>query len=468
MSKKIGGVVALAAMCAVSLLLVNCGSSSSRPSGLLYVLTQGTNGTGNNVSSFAIDLNSGNLSLINSNASTCTPAGGSCGLPLNIVLDPTGSTAFVLNQGVPCQQDPTTLMCVVNNNNTPTASIPPTIYPYTVASDGSLSSPGTPTVLSHPLPSTPPDTEDDADIAVTMVRDAAGQFLFVINRGSNPTPANCPHEPDPTKEFDACPSISVFSMKPGSTTLTLVGGEVVNGKPAPLRLSRVPTALSAIAVSSPAEELLFVASSKDLSNNHNDNTVSVYGVGSDGTLTEKVGSPYATPTINPLSVLAVNTNPPGQNSGGGVFIYVAAAGNAAGALDAFQVCTVVGIAGCTPSDVSNALLLPVGASPTSTGQTPVGIVVDPTNKFLFVVCYGSSQVFGYLIDTTAGTLTRPANLSTGSQPVAMAMHSSGMFLYTSNSGSSNISAFTVSTVSGSINTVATVNSPSVPSGMTAR
>ena len=75
MSKKIGGVVALAAMCALSLFLLNCGSSSSRPSGVLYVLTQGSNGIGEPVSSFAIDLDSGDLSLINSNASTCATAG---------------------------------------------------------------------------------------------------------------------------------------------------------------------------------------------------------------------------------------------------------------------------------------------------------------------------------------------------------------------------------------------------------
>src|ERR1700687_4510966 len=106
MSKKIGGCLALMGLCALILFLVNCGSSSSRPSGLLYVLTQGNNGVGNNVTSFAIDLSSGNLSLINSNASTCTSSGTSCGPPLDIVLDPTGATAFVLNQGVPCQQAP--------------------------------------------------------------------------------------------------------------------------------------------------------------------------------------------------------------------------------------------------------------------------------------------------------------------------------------------------------------------------
>src|SRR5712692_4080338 len=120
MSKKLGLVVALVGVCALSLFLISCGSSSSRPSGLLYVLTQGSNGTGNNVSSFAIDLNSGALSLINSNASTCKPAGGSGGAPLDIVLDPTAATAFVLNQGIP------------------TASTAPTIYSYMVNSDGSF------------------------------------------------------------------------------------------------------------------------------------------------------------------------------------------------------------------------------------------------------------------------------------------------------------------------------------------
>src|SRR5580692_10663255 len=72
------------------LFLLNCGSSSSRPAGLLYVLTQGSNGIGNNVSSFSMNLDNGDLSLINSNTTTCQPPGGSCGAPLDILLDPTG------------------------------------------------------------------------------------------------------------------------------------------------------------------------------------------------------------------------------------------------------------------------------------------------------------------------------------------------------------------------------------------
>ncbi len=431
MSKKIGGVVALAAMCALSLFLVNCGSSSSRPTGLLYVLTQGSNGTGNNVSSFAIDLNSGNLSLINSNASTCKPAGGSCGLPLNIVLDPKGAVAFVLNQGVPA------------------VSTPPTIYAFTVNSDGSLGAP------------MPAATLTPGDTAVAMTRDAAGSFLFVITEGNQ------------SLVPPLAPQLLVFSVS--STSLTPVSNAASS-------LSKIPTAISAVTFPAPgsgttpacgfttSEEFLYVTSNQDLSQQHNDNTLSVFCVDSSGGLTDKTPSLPYNPQPDPLSVQAVNTNPAGGQNSGGVFVYVGSQPTGSGALSIFQMCTVVGNAGCAQSDVTGALLRPVGTSPTSVGQNPVGMVVDPTNNFLYVVNELSSNVYGFSISTTAGTLTplTPANLSTGTQPVAMAMHSTGKFLYTSNSGSSNISGFTVSTTSGSMSALSAVNSPAGPSGMAAR
>ena len=430
MSKKIGGVVALVGMCALSLFLVNCGSSSSRPSGLLYVLTEGSNGTGNNVSTFAIDLNSGNLSLINSNASTCKPAGGSCGLPLNIVLDPKGAVAFVLNQGVPA------------------VSTPPTIYAYTVNSDGSLGAP------------TPAATLTPGDTAVAMTRDAAGTFLFVITEGNQ------------SLVPPLAPQLLVFSVS--SMSLTPVSN-------AASTLSKVPTAVSAVTFPAPgsgttppcgftaSEEFLYVTSNQDLSQQHNDNTLSVFCADSSGGLTDKTPSLPYNPQPDPLSVVAVNTNPAGQNSGG-VFVYVGSQPTGSGALSIFQMCTVVGNVGCTQSDVTSALLRPVGTAPTSVGQNPVGMLVDPTNNFLYVVNELSSNVYGFRISTTAGTLTplNPANLSTGTQPVAMAMHSTGKFLYTSNSASSNISGFAVNTTTGSMSALPTVNSPAGPSGMAAR
>ncbi len=445
MSKKIGGVFALMGLCALSLFLINCGNSSSRPSGLLYVLTQGNNGIGNNVTSFAIDLGTGYLSLINANASTCTTMTASCGAPLEIVLDPIGATAFVLNQGVP------------------SASVPPTIYGYNINSDGSF---GAPTVAA-PLAT--------GDLPMAMARDATGQFLFVLDLGSTSTPQNCP--PPGTLNpgnpiYAGCSSISVFAMTPGSATLTLVSQ--FSAAQTPYYLGRFPTALSVITFTPPgsatSQELLFVTSNYDPIMN-NDNTVSVYSVSPTGILTEQANSPYATNT-DPISVQVVNTNQAGTGTGG-VFVYVGSQPTAAGALEIFDLCTVVD-ANCKPSDVASSLLRPVNATaPPSVGQNPVAMLVDPTNTFLYVVCEGTSQVYGYKV-STAGTLSilSPPYMPTGSRPVSMAMHptfdGTGEFLYTSNNAASNISGFSLSTITGSMINPFTVDTLSTPTGLAAR
>lgn len=471
MSKKISLVVALVGMCALSLFLLNCGSSSSRPSGVLYVLTQGTNGVGNNVSFFDIDLNSGNLSLVNSNANTCSMP-GACGAPLDILLDPTGATAFVLNQGIPCFLQGT--QCVPSTNN----PIAPSIYSYTVNSDGGLSASSTPvtwTCINVPTPCTGYDT------AVAMARDAAGQFLFVIDQGVYPSPTNCPpvgtlNPSDPI--YAGCPSITVFGMKPGSTTLTPESGS-------PFYLSKSPTALSAITVTpvgGTAEEFLFVTNNLDICAQgcgipHNDNTVSVYTVSSAGALTEQTNSPYTVAAVNPISVQAVNTNPAGGGSGGGLFVYVGNQGSGSGALNPFQVCIVQNTA-CSQQQVAQNLMVPLTCPPqpncsVSAGQDPVAMVVDPTNNFLYAVSEGTSQIFGFQIGTSVGTLTalNPANFSTGSgsQPGALALHPSvnntGQFLFVSNGAASNLISLTLNTTSGAMSNPITVMAPATPSGI---
>jgi len=494
MSKKIGGVVALAGLCALSLFLLNCGSSSSRPSGLLYVLTQGTNaqgiaGIGYNVSSFSIDFDNGTLSLINSNASTCQTAASNanpqpCGLPLDILLDPTGGSAFVLNQGIPCVNG----VCGSNN------PVPASISAYTVNSDGSLSNPGTPVVWTCVSQSAASCTPANAytDTAVAMARDAAGQFLFVINQGVFPLPTTCPSIASAVTNaaqataFLGCPSISVFSMQKGSITFVTQSTTYQS----PLFLSKTPTALSAIVFTPPggaAQELLFVTNNYDLctvgcvpAQQPNDNTVSVYSVSSSGVLTEQQNSPYAVAAIDPIAVIAVNTNPPTENTGG-LFVYVGNQDANGGHLYPFQVCTLTN-AVCTSADVAVNLMTPLATCPslacevppTSAGQDPVGMLVDPTNSFLYVVSEGSNQVFGFDIATTAGTLTALSGSpqpSQGSQPGSIALHASvnntGQYLYVSNSNSQSVAGFTLSTTTGSMSNATTVITPSAPSGMAA-
>lgn len=483
MSKKIGGVVVLMGICALSVFLLNCGSSAFRPSEELYVLTQGSNGLGNNVASFGIDLESGNLTYINSNATTCpilaTPTNTNpCGLPVDILLDPTGNVAFVLDQGAPACPS-----C------TPATNYPfaPAIYPYTVTSYGSLSAPGPAvnwTCTNVPAPCTGEDT------AVAMARDAAGQFLFVIDQGLSPQPTNCPavgtlNPSDP--QYAGCPSISVFAMQLGKTTLKLASGTTNGGSP--FYLSKTPTALSAIKFTPPgsttAQELLFVTNNYDLCtlgcsspSVPNDNTVSVYAVNSDGTLTEQPNSPYTITASDPISVVAVNTMPANVGAIGGLFVYVGQ-GVGGGALFPFQVCWVANI-NCSPQDVTDNLLFPLTTCPalscqvppSAAGEYPVQMLVDPTNNFLYALSENSNQIFAFIIGTTTGKLTaQPTtpNLPTGTLPVSMALHPSvfntGQYLYTSNSASANITGFTLSTTSGAMLNPITVVAPEAPSGM---
>lgn len=495
MSRKLGGVVALVGVCALSLFSLSCGSSSYRPAAVLYVLTQGESGTGNFVSSFSIDLYSGNLSLINSvsDATTCptlqnTPP-VACGIPVNIVMGPGGTTAFVLNQGAPCQEVEVEVDNVWQWVCTPgsAAPVPPTIYPYTVNQDGSLSKPGGAITWDCGANAT---SCADNDTASMMVRDASGQFLIVINQGAYPSPGigdpspyvACPHSP--TGPTDICPSISVFTMQAGSTALTLASGS-------PLYLSKIPTALSTLAFTPEGgtpEELLFVTNNHDLNlAEHYDNAVSVYSVSSSGVLTEQVGSPYLVSAVDPISVQAVNTNPSGETTGG-VFVYVGSQNNNAGQLYPFEICTVVNTTCLTQQDVQNNLMLPLvqpcssppcpTVAPTSAGSYPGQMEVDPTNNFLYVASAFSSQVFAFHMNTSAGTLSplAPAYAPTGNDPVSMVLLPSvnsvgqnlngyGQFLFVSNNGSSNITGFTLSTTDGALGNPITVLAPAAPTGM---
>jgi len=427
MSKKIRGVVAFVALCGLSFFLLNCGSTVNRSSGLLYVLIQGAS----DISSYSISLSSGNLSLINSNASTC--ANTSCGFPLDIILDPTGATALVLNQGT---------------FNPPPAGTPvaPSIYGYKVNSDGSLAT---------GADVTPAGAFIAGDLAVAMARDAAGKFLFVITQGITPAPTTCNAPPVPA----GCPQLYVFTMQPGSTTLS----------PASQRsLSRAPTGVAAIAGPN-STLLLYLTSHTDLVTGRNDdNTLSEYSVDASGNLTEytdpNTGLPYTTPG-NPSAVLAVTTSPIGGT--GGLFVFVSSA--ATNSISSYQVCTTPS-ASCTAQDVTNFRVLPVG-SPANAGSVPVAMVVDPLSQFLYVASENSSQVFGFRINASQGTLSplSPANMGTGSQPVALAMHSTGKFLFVSNNGSSNISSFNLDTITGSMSSpITVVTNNAQPAGLVSR
>lgn len=413
MFRKTGGIVVLIALLGLSVFLVNCGSSNSRPSGLLFVVSQGAA----LVDSYAINLGNGDLSQLHTGAGTCTTP--PCGFPLNIVLDSTGGKAFVLNQGDSA------------------ALVPPSIYGYSVNSDGSLSGAGDVTTSLGVFTA--------GDTAVGMTRDAGGKFLFVVTQGNQPA---------------LPPQLIVFGMQAGSTSLTAVG--------TPLALSRIPTSVAAITFTPPqgtAQTLLYVTGIKDLVA-HNDNTLSEYAVDAAGNVTEQTagGSPVITGTV-PAAALPVFTQ------ASDLFVYVTD-GFPDNNITFFGVCTAQ-TSSCSAADVANHKIVPTG-TPVTVGLSPLQMITDPTSNYLYVANSGSATVSSFRINPNTGALTglNPLTVSTGTTPVALSMHPNGEFLYVSNSGSGSgtgsVSGFSVNINDGTLSGGLQISSSAQPAGLVAK
>ena len=88
MSKKSGGIFAFLGLLGLSVFLLSCGTKVSRSSGLLFVVSQASN----QVNSYAIDQNTGNLSYLKTGASTC--AATACGFPVGYPSRPNQRYCF--------------------------------------------------------------------------------------------------------------------------------------------------------------------------------------------------------------------------------------------------------------------------------------------------------------------------------------------------------------------------------------
>ena len=412
MSKKLSGCLAFLGL---TLLFLSCGSSSSRPAGELYVLSQGDN----NVGYFAIDLTSGRLSLLNRTTKADVA-------PSQILLDPTGKAAYVLNTSTdPLNTDPPS-----NNIST-----------YTVNGDGTLSD--------------PTDVAIPGGGAVSMARDAAGTFLIVVSQGTIATQACQVHS---GVGCAGPPTITVYTTTSGSSNLTLAGSQVLNFIPTSVATSITGT------FDTVTGTLVQITGNKDLVGT-NDNTVSEFVVSSAGAVSGPLnGSPYTTQSA-PSSVLSVTTTPTG--GAGGTFVYVT--NITTNNLDIYQICTSVNGSSCSSDDIADAKMVHL-AGAVSVDLNPVAMTVDPTNNFLYVVNHDSSTVRAFRINQSTGVLSalNPSSVSTGLTPVAISMHSTGKFLFVSNNAGSTVSAFNVDTTSGALSNATNVTSAAQPTGLAAR
>ena len=83
---------------------------------------------------------------------------------------------------------------------------------------------------------------------------------------------------------------------------------------------------------------------------------------------------------------------------------------------------------------------------TTTAAVPTALAMDPSGNFLYVINQGVNAVSSFAIDSNKGTLTPVAGplVSTGLNPAALVVTPSGKFLYVSNSNSASVSAYSIS------------------------
>jgi 6-phosphogluconolactonase (cycloisomerase 2 family) len=110
-------------------------------------------------------------------------------------------------------------------------------------------------------------------------------------------------------------------------------------------------------------------------------------------------------------------------------------------------------------NASTGLLTPVVGSPFPAGSAPDpgGIAVDPNTKFLYATLLNSGGVAGFTINPTSGALTAVAGspFPAGNTPSQAIMDSSGKFLFVSNYNDSlgTISAYSIDPTTGALTSV---------------
>jgi len=124
------------------------------------------------------------------------------------------------------------------------------------------------------------------------------------------------------------------------------------------------------------------------------------------------------------------------------YVYLALPGTNNGAIAAFR------------EAGSSGVLTPLPGSPFTAGQGAHGVVIHPSNKFLYVTNSIANTVSLFTI-AGDGSLTEvtPAT-QTGAGPNVVVMDTAGSFLYVANSLAGNISVFSITSGSGALTPVA--------------
>ena len=440
MSTRVPWLVGVPVLIAIALLMA-CGSHYKASSDGLVIVPSLGSGV---VQSFSFSLSNGHPSAISN--PPVIPGPPAQGEPTSIILDPTGTFAFVA-YGVPCTGS--------FNPKRNVSGLNGLIATYKINSDGTLKSIGSTKMRGNPGHTgdvCSGGTSYAGNPPVALALDSAGKFLFAANAFTTVTFTDTTTSPPTTTSAGVTGTVSVFSVG-ANASLTEIGTSGSNsaspfavpaamGAPTPspssLAVTRtafpVPgTPATCASQTAPKAEFLYVADSTG-------NDVVAYAVSASGALSPisvTAGVGFATGTtpsgiaVDPCNRFAYVTNQ-GSND-----------------VSAFNICSAVGLGACTSNDWG---LVPVSGSPFSAGTSPGPLAVDPFGNFLYVLDTGQSAVSAYKIAQVSGALTAltPATVGVGSNPVSIAIRGDDNWLFVTNYQSATVSQFIITPASGAL------------------
>jgi 6-phosphogluconolactonase (cycloisomerase 2 family) len=404
-------VLAVVILLAIATLLACSSTYSASSDGLVIVPSFGSAA----VQAFSFNLTNGHASTVN----TAPPI---LGQPTAMVLDPSGTYAYV---------------AVMPNANVFSTLATTSIATYTINSDATLAATGTPLAMLT-LPG-------GAISPVAMKIDSAGQFLFVADQQATDSNGNI-----------IPGSISVFSIGSGgaltevtgspftvpvlqvgpTTIANLTGLAVTPTKYPTLNTQAVANAQCSLVQQLPPStpEYLYAADA-------NNNVVWGFNVQSNGTLTLIQNNNGVIQTFPAASVTTgVAVDPCNR------FVFVT--NNRSNNVSAYAICNGTSPARpsvCDTNQYPQGYLVEVPGSPFGLGGGPSGpngptvLEVDPLANYLYVVDNQSNQLSCFRITQVNGGLAplTTATVATGINPAAIAIRADDNWVFVANNETLN-------------------------------
>ena len=371
------------------------------------------------ISGFRIDNNLGQLTPTQN-----SPYSSGGVNPIKILVSTAGRFVYVLNAGcgatgqIPCPA------------NTPADQTGANISLFTVGGQGGLSFQASYT------------SQGNQPIAIQA--DASGTHLFVLD-STVTEPTTCPAY-EPGNAASICGDITAFNIDGNTGRLSLITNQGVKNS-AGTNLTYFPVGSSPINFFLIPSGSFIYTIEKGQAGNLNDPAQAVFVyANSAGQLTLTQNTPIIT-NAEQLSYIYASSK----------YVYLIDAGQSVNPSGMILPYTV-GTNGALQSLVHGAV------ANTGTVANPGPMIVDHQNKFLYLTNFGpnltpsssASSVSAFFIDPTTGFLTQidsPVPFGAGASPVCILEDPSNQYLYTTNYSSSEVSGAVINSSTGTLTTL---------------